>query len=104
MEVFKLLWQHVARKEMLRFGPMIKQIDNMESGELDSSNSGLDKEFCGSSDGNEEDEQDNVRGKKPRLVWTDELHQKFVEAVKQLGIRSMNYFNQPICNPFLILT
>ncbi|KAI3514686.1 hypothetical protein L1887_13305 [Cichorium endivia] len=95
MEDLQLLWQHVARKEMLRFRQM-KHIDSVENGEPDSSNGGEDKEFCGSSDGgpvlvdrrrkDREDEQDKVERKKQRLVWTDELHQLFLDAVEQLGI------------------
>ncbi|KAI3693798.1 hypothetical protein L1987_76750 [Smallanthus sonchifolius] len=84
MEAVRLLWQHVARKEI--FG--CKQIDNVEDGEPSSSRSG-EKEFCGSSNGvRMEDEQTTVRGKKHRLVWTDDLHQKFVDAVEQLGIQN----------------
>ena len=26
--------------------------------------------------------------KRPRLVWTPQLHQRFVDAVKQLGVKS----------------
>ncbi|KAK1408932.1 hypothetical protein QVD17_41094 [Tagetes erecta] len=79
MEVVQLLWQHVARKEILGS----KQVINVEDGEPNSSQSGENKEFCGSSD-----EQIKVRDKKNRLVWTDDLHQKFVDAVNQLGIRN----------------
>ncbi|KAK9076552.1 hypothetical protein SSX86_004886 [Deinandra increscens subsp. villosa] len=87
MEVVRLLWQHVARKETL-LG--FKQIDhNVEDGQPNSSHSGEDKEFCGSSDGvSMEDEQNKIRGKKHRLVWTDDLHKKFVDAVEQLGIQN----------------
>ncbi|KAL8253902.1 hypothetical protein R6Q59_032123 [Mikania micrantha] len=82
MEVVRLLWQHVVRKELLGF-------KKMDDGEPDSSRSGEDREFCGSSDGvSMEDEQKKVTGKKHRLVWTDDLHQKFVDAVKLLGIQN----------------
>lgn len=100
MEDIQLLWQHVARKEVLRFRQM-KQIDNtVENGETDSNNCGEEKEFCGSSDGgpvlvdrrrkDRDEEQDKVERKKQRLVWTDELHQQFLDAVEQLGNNSMN--------------
>ncbi|KAL7588179.1 hypothetical protein Lser_V15G41411 [Lactuca serriola] len=95
MEDIQLLWQHVARKEVLRFRQM-KQIDNtVENGETDSNNCGEEKEFCGSSDGgpvlidrrrkDRDEEPYNVERKKQRLVWTDELHQQFLDAVEQLG-------------------
>ncbi|KAL4572148.1 hypothetical protein LXL04_018917 [Taraxacum kok-saghyz] len=94
MEDIQLLWQHVARKEILRLREM-KQIDSVENGEPDSSNGGEDKEFCGSSDGDpvvvdrrrkvRDEEQDKVERKKQRLVWTEELHQQFLDAVEQLG-------------------
>lgn len=101
MEVIQVLWQHVARKEMLRFGLMKQVVDNVEKREPNSSNSGEDKELCGSSDGNDkEDERDKVRGKKQRWIWSDELHQKFVDAVKQLGIHSKIFFDSPFIIPF----
>ncbi|XP_035829927.1 two-component response regulator ORR21 [Helianthus annuus] len=85
MEVVRFLWQHVVRKKMFGF----KQIDNVEEGEPKSSLSVEDKEICASSDGVPvEDEQVKIPGKKHRLVWTDELHQKFVDAVTQLGIQN----------------
>nr|XP_043620265.1 two-component response regulator ORR21-like [Erigeron canadensis] len=103
LEVFKVLWQHVARKEFLRLGSLkqidyvgqMNPLDRVENREPGSSNSGEEKEVSGSPDsvpldyeGNDrEDEQEKVRGsKKQRMVWTDELHLLFVRAVKQLGI------------------
>lgn len=62
MEVVRLLWQHVTRKEIFGLKP-------------NSSLFGEDKEFCGSSNGFQmADEQIKVRVKKQRLIWTDDLH------------------------------
>ncbi|KAJ0914110.1 putative response regulator and transcription factor RR-A-type family [Helianthus annuus] len=97
MEVVRFLWQHVIRKKMFGF----KQIDNVEEGEPNSSLSVEDKEICASSDGVPvEEEQVKIPGKKHRLVWTDELHQKFVDAVTQLGIQSM-YYLYPFMSQFV---
>lgn len=35
---------------------------------------------------NEEDNDDSVALKKPKLIWTNELHNRFLEAIKVLGI------------------
>lgn len=39
-------------------------------------------------DSGHENEDDSSTQKKPRVVWSVELHQKFVTAVKQLGLES----------------
>ena len=51
-------------------------------------------------DGEENDFQESDEpsaAKKPRVVWSIELHRKFVAAVNQLGIDSKN------CQPSLLL-
>ncbi|KAG2310843.1 hypothetical protein Bca52824_022400 [Brassica carinata] len=37
-------------------------------------------------DGSEQDGEESSNRKKPRVVWSQELHQKFVHAVQQLGL------------------
>jgi two-component response regulator (ARR-B family) len=50
-------------------------------------------------DDNELEIDDPSASKKPRVVWSVELHQQFVSAVNQLGIDS-TIFNDPL---FLIV-
>lgn len=42
-------------------------------------------------DDTEMDNDDSTTTKKPRVVWSVELHQQFVAAVNQLGIDSMDF-------------
>lgn len=42
-------------------------------------------------DDGELDSEDPSSSKKPRVVWSVELHQQFVNAVNQLGIDSMTF-------------
>jgi len=56
-------------------------------------------------DGEENDFQEGDEpsaAKKPRVVWSVELHRKFVAAVNQLGIDSKNLANPPFC--FMLLS
>ncbi|XP_076908429.1 two-component response regulator ARR10-like [Bidens hawaiensis] len=58
--------------------------------EPNSSKSMVEKEHCGSSNGvPNEGEQHKVQGFKHRLRLTQELHKKFVDAVKELGSEDM---------------
>lgn len=43
-------------------------------------------------DEDESEERDESSSKKPRVVWSVELHQQFVAAVNQLGIDSKEFF------------
>ncbi|CAN6295947.1 unnamed protein product [Urochloa humidicola] len=104
MEELKNIWQHVVRK---RFN---ESKDHEHSGSLDDTDrnraTNNDNEYASSAndggDGSwksqkkkrekEEDEADLENGdpsstsKKPRVVWSVELHQQFVNAVNHLGI------------------
>lgn len=42
----------------------------------------------GSDDPENPDELQTRALKRPRLVWTSQLHQRFVDAVKQLGLKN----------------
>ncbi|KAL5573064.1 hypothetical protein UlMin_022661 [Ulmus minor] len=106
IEELKNIWQHVVRKKK----PDSKTQKN--SGNQDKSNSGSGEGGPGSAgtgnsdqngklnkkrkdqDEDDEDDQDENGNdnddpstqKKPRVVWSVELHRKFVAAVNQLGI------------------
>ncbi|KAI3985643.1 hypothetical protein MKX01_033926 [Papaver californicum] len=96
IEELKNIWQHVLRK---------KKVDPKDQNNLDNSgnlNSGKGPANVGNDDRtklnrkrkdqNEEDDDecdendDPSSQKKPRVVWSVELHRKFVAAVNQLGI------------------
>ncbi|MQM05995.1 hypothetical protein Taro_038812, partial [Colocasia esculenta] len=104
-EELKNIWQHVVRKKWN------ENKDHEQSGSLDDSDrhkrAADDGEYASSvndaADGNwktqkkkrdsKEDEDDGElenddpsTSKKPRVVWSVELHQQFVSAVNQLGI------------------
>ncbi|GKB99731.1 CheY-like superfamily protein [Tanacetum coccineum] len=90
IEVIKLLWQDVARKMLCH--KLMKPLDELEVNEPSSITSVVeDQELCGSSDSDgvqKVDDQTKDQAKKHRMVWTDELHCKFVAAVKHLGIQN----------------
>lgn len=115
IEELKNIWQHVVRRRKFSH----KDYSNFDNGEeserhqIVSSEGGQDLNVSGSAnqngklsrkrkDQNEEDEDDceeNVHEnedlttqKKPRVVWSIDLHRKFVAAVNQLGIDSKNFF------------
>lgn len=62
-----------------------KRKDQNEPEEEDGEDNGLDNE-----------EPDPSAQKKPRVVWSVELHRKFVAAVNQLGIDSKFFFTSLI--------
>ncbi|GJS61183.1 CheY-like superfamily protein [Tanacetum coccineum] len=90
IEVIKLLGQDVARKMLCH--KLMKPLDELEVNEPSSITSVVeDQELCGSSDLDgvqKVDDQTKDQAKKHRMVWTDELHCKFVAAVKHLGIQN----------------
>lgn len=104
MEKIKVIWQHVIRKKYIGFKEL-NQPRNVKGGALETNQSkNADNEplqIEGNnqtlkrrlSDDQEDEAFDEVTsGKKPRVTWTQELHQKFVTAVTQLGRDSMNFF------------
>lgn len=90
MKELKNIWQHVVRKRMHD----VRDIECFED------RSGTDHSHdgnCGAEQNilkkrkdvdNEKDSGDLSTTKKARVVWTVDLHQKFVKAVNQLGIDS----------------
>eukprot|EP00250_Pteridium_aquilinum_P019551 c24473_g2_i1 orf=512-2824(-) len=101
MEELRNIWQHVVRKKWRSSGQTTShEVDKArqvaDDGELTSSaNEGFDgtwKQSKKRKDMKEEEEDldldndDPSSTKKPRVVWSVELHQQFVNAVNQLGI------------------
>ncbi|KAK4425920.1 Two-component response regulator ARR2 [Sesamum alatum] len=100
MEALKNIWQHVVRKKKHEW----KEKDFEQSGSVDdverqqkpiedvdyssSANEGTWKNSKKRKDEDDEAEErdDSSTLKKPRVVWSVELHQQFVTAVNQLGI------------------
>ncbi|KAG2317749.1 hypothetical protein Bca4012_068664 [Brassica carinata] len=98
MEALKNIWQHVVRKRRSEWSVPEHSGSVEETGERQqqqrgeddnassvnqSNNSRKRKEQEGEEQGEEEDAS-NL--KKPRVVWSVELHQQFVAAVNQLGV------------------
>ncbi|RDX64581.1 Two-component response regulator ORR23 [Mucuna pruriens] len=104
MEELKNIWQHVIRRKKIDSKEKNKT-SNLGKPNFDNSN-GLGTSGAGNSDQNEKltkkrkdqdedededqendhDNEDPSTQKKPRVVWSVELHRKFVAAVNQLGI------------------
>ncbi|XP_048496665.1 two-component response regulator ARR2 isoform X3 [Beta vulgaris subsp. vulgaris] len=96
IEALKNIWQHVVRKKKNEYR------DVEQSGSWDEGDRQLKQDDAVSSPANEgnwknakrksgeddesEDKDDTTTLKKPRVVWSVELHQQFVAAVNQLGI------------------
>lgn len=111
-EELKNIWQHVVRRkwnennrEVDHFGGGSEENDQQKTGSGDveyvsSVNEGSDgilKTQRKRSIAKEEDDvdlenDDPSSAKKPRVVWSVELHQQFVSAVNQLGIDSKIFF------------
>ncbi|KAL8171301.1 hypothetical protein V2J09_023105 [Rumex salicifolius] len=96
MEALKNIWQHVVRKKKQEWKD-VEQSGSFDDG--DRAPKQDDAEYSSSmNDGNwkstkrkvedeeAEDRDDTASMKKPRVVWSVELHQQFVVAVNQLGI------------------
>lgn len=106
-EELKNIWQHVVRKkwnenrEVEPSGsledddPQKRGIEDVEfASSVNEATEGIIKTQKKRRDGKEEDDgelenDDPSTSKKPRVVWSVELHQQFVSAVNQLGIDSM---------------
>ncbi|XP_054819015.1 two-component response regulator ARR12-like [Prosopis cineraria] len=96
IEELKNIWQHVIRrkkfdsKEQNNPHNHDKPYAGSGSGLASAGTSNIDQKMTKKrKDQNDEDEdhdEDPSTQKKPRVVWTVELHRKFVAAVNQLGI------------------
>ncbi|KAH9683701.1 Two-component response regulator ARR2 [Citrus sinensis] len=100
IEALKNIWQHVVRKRKNEWKDL-EQSGSVEEGdrqpkpseEADYSSSANEGNWRTSKRRKDEEEEIEERDdtstlKKPRVVWSVELHQQFVSAVNQLGIDS----------------
>lgn len=102
------IWQHVVRrrtigsKERNRSSNQDKaNTDSNERGSVATGNSDQnvkssrkrkdEDEYDNEDQENGHDNDDSSSHKKARVVWTVELHHKFVSAVNQLGFESMSF-------------
>jgi two-component response regulator (ARR-B family) len=101
IEELKNIWQHVVRKKKREGGASDnnedRQLNDGGGGEChstegpDTCSSRHSKKRKEDDDDTELDNDDPSTSKKPRVVWSVELHQKFVNAVNQLGVDSKCY-------------
>ncbi|CAN1281373.1 Two-component response regulator ARR1 [Linum perenne] len=99
IEALKNIWQHVVRKKRNEWRE-VEQSGSAEEGDRQQPKQSEDPDYSSSvNEGNwrnskrrkdddeeGEDRDDTSSLKKPRVVWSVELHQQFVAAVNQLGI------------------
>lgn len=111
IEELRNIWQHVVRRRRHEW----KDIEPLASADDVDQNQKVLEDVDRSSSANEghnwknakrlkdeedeDEERDGSSSKKPRVVWSIELHQKFVAAVNQLGIDSKFF----ICFTLIIL-
>lgn len=102
IEALKNIWQHVVRKKKHEWKEKdLEPSGSLEEGErqqrlqedVDCSSSANEGSWKNSKKRKDEEEEVDDRDdtsalKKPRVVWSVELHQQFVSAVNQLGIDS----------------
>ncbi|CAL1397333.1 unnamed protein product [Linum trigynum] len=98
IEALKNIWQHVVRKRKNEWKEVDQQSGSADDGQQpkysedgDYSSSVNEGNWRNSKRRKDEDEDGEDRDdtstlKKPRVVWSVELHQQFVGAVNQLGI------------------
>ncbi|KAL5782200.1 hypothetical protein ACOSP7_007229 [Xanthoceras sorbifolium] len=98
IEALKNIWQHVVRKKKnewreLEQSGSVDEGDRLQkpSEDVDYSSSANEGNWRSSKRRKDEEEEADDRDdsstlKKPRVVWSVELHQQFVAAVNQLGI------------------
>lgn len=98
------IWQHVVKKNIGSYKKIIggpsrhllpssesapsgsrKRKENVQEDSGDNGDDDSDREEE-DGDGSEQDGDESSNRKKPRVVWSQELHQKFVHAVQQLGL------------------
>ncbi|KAK7412906.1 hypothetical protein VNO78_04647 [Psophocarpus tetragonolobus] len=96
IEALKNIWQHVIRKRKngskdVEQSGSVEEGDRPQRGSDDGDYSSSVNEGKSSKKRRDEDEDGDERDdtstlKKPRIVWSVELHQQFMAAVNQLGI------------------
>ncbi|XP_060170996.1 two-component response regulator ARR1-like [Lycium barbarum] len=95
IDALKNIWQHVVRQNKDEWkGKILDQSGNIEDGErlqepakdVEYSYSGLKSSRKRKEEENEMEERDDIStSKKARIIWSAELHKKFVQAFMQLG-------------------
>lgn len=100
IEELKNIWQHVVRKKKVESkdeNNSNKPYHESDGGQMGDSyqNGKLNRKRKDQKEDDDEDHADNGDNnedasmqKKPRVVWTVDLHRKFVAAVNQLGLES----------------
>ncbi|XP_022869834.1 two-component response regulator ARR12-like isoform X1 [Olea europaea var. sylvestris] len=103
IEELRNIWQHVIRRKKFDSGKQNKctdQINNCQAsgqGQMSLMTGTVDqngkfnrkrKDDDDESEDNGDENEDPATQKKPRVVWSIELHRKFVAAVNQLGIET----------------
>ncbi|CAO2828915.1 unnamed protein product [Amaranthus hypochondriacus] len=93
MKELKNIWQHVVRKRMHEVRDIDCIDDRIGTDHFYDGHYGGDqilfkKRKNADNKNDEKDSSDPSTTKKARVIWTVELHQKFVEAVNHLGIDS----------------
>lgn len=111
-EELKNIWQHVVRKRRNENkdheqSDSVEESDRLKRGSDDAEYTSSVNNVADISwkarkkrrdakedvdDGDLENEDSSI-SKKPRVVWSVELHQQFVNAVNQLGIDSKNFIS-----------
>lgn len=99
IEELRNIWQHVIRKKKVEPKNENRSADQSQGNQASGDGNGSptdqngrfsrkrkDEEDLSEDNGNES--EDPSQQKKPRVVWSIELHRKFVAAVNQLGIDS----------------
>lgn len=114
IEALKNIWQHVVRKKRNEWnvsehsgsiedtGGDRQQQQQQQKDDADNNSSSVNEGNWRSSrkrkeeevDEQGDDKEDTSSLKKPRVVWSVELHQQFVAAVNQLGVDSKK--NKPL--------
>ncbi|CAH8360736.1 unnamed protein product [Eruca vesicaria subsp. sativa] len=89
IEELKNIWQHVVRKS--KFKKMKSIVTNSESDQNGVKANRKRKDQYEEVEGEDEEERGNENDdptaqKKPRVLWTRELHNKFLAAVDHLGV------------------
>ena len=98
IEALKNIWQHVVRKKKKEYRDT-EQSGSVDEGKPSDGNANGNDDYSSSANewktssskkrkDDEEEADDSSALKKPRVVWSFELHQQFVAAVNQLGIDS----------------
>lgn len=98
MQELRNIWQHVLRKKLvdgkLNIDPQVAEENALEDSECSSYSNDFNENVVG--ENFPEVGRDSRCGKRPRISWTLELHQKFLAAINELGIDSKWALQFPI--------